>query len=151
MAFNTVTIVGTPVHKEATGSGAITPGMLIELTTAGAVKVHATSGGDAQRMFALEDDLQGNDLNHAYEDGELVQYGVFNRGDEVNALLADGENASISSKLKSNGDGYLAVYTAASGEPDYPESIVAIAKEALDMSGSSGADPASQRIRVEII
>jgi hypothetical protein len=68
----------------------------------------------------------------------------------VYALLANGQNASVNSFLESNGDGYLK--TISTDAPSYQEihSVVAIALEAVDMSGSSGVDP-SGRIRIMII
>jgi hypothetical protein len=151
-AEKTVTIKGDPIRKERTGAAVATllPGMLVEVASTGVVQAHSTSGGNAQRAFALEDDLQGNDIDDAYASGVRVIYAVFGPGMEVNALLADGETAVVGSMVSSNGDGYLKVYTVASAEPDYVGAIVGIALEALDMSDSTGADPASQRLKIEV-
>lgn len=153
MAYKTITLMGTPVRKEYTATAvAITPGFLLERTSSGTVQAHGNAGQNAVRMFALEDDIQGKEIGDNYVASTLIQCGVFNAGDEVYALLADGETAVIGSFLESNGDGYLKVHAASSaGAIEYPEAIVAQALAALDMSGSSGADPASQRIRIEIV
>ena len=152
MAYRTITLMGDPVRKESTAAAAITPGMLIERTSADKVQAHSSAGQNAEKMFALEDDLQGNEIGTAYSADNIVQIGFFKPGDEVYALLADGENAAIGDYLESNGSGYMRVYAASSaGAVEYPSSIVGVALEALDMSGSSGADPASQRIRIEIV
>lgn len=154
MAYKTITVMGEPVRKELTATAvAITPGFLVERTsTADQCQAHANAGQNAVRMFALEDENQGKEISDAYAVSALIQVGVFNAGDEVYALLADGQNAAIGSFLESNGDGYLKVHTADSaGIVEYPEAIVGQALEALDMSGSAGADPASQRLLIEII
>lgn len=150
MAYNTIRIWGDPKLVELTCDAAITPGMLCERTTTGAKK-HATAGGSCQRIFAIEDENQGNEISDDYSTSGRGFFVVCAPGDEVYALLADGENAAIGSKLESNGDGYLRVVDADASVGDIiPGSIVGVALEALDMSGSSGADPSSQRIRIEI-
>jgi len=139
------------VVEEYEANAAITPGMLIEIMSTGKVRAHANTGQTALPMFALEDELQGNGIADAYASGDRVQAWVASRGEIVYALLANGETAVIGSFLESNGDGYLKVYSADSaGVVEYPSSIVGQALEAVDMSGSSGADP-SGRIKVRII
>lgn len=154
MAFHTIAIVGTPFVKEYTANAAITPGHLVELMSTGKVRVHATAGGTAQTMFALEDENQGNPISTAYSANNKCRCGVFTRGMEVYAILANGQTAAIGSKLESTGDGTLTVYSEDSGVVSGAEladkTIVAQALEAVDMSGSSGEDP-SGRIRVEIM
>lgn len=152
MAYKTITIKGEPVRDERPAAAAITPGMLIELTSADKVQAHSTAGGTAPTIFALEDENQGKEIGDAYSTDNEVLYATFGPGDEVNALLADGENASIGSKLESNGDGYLRVVDADASAGDIGvQSVVGVALAALDMSGSSGVDPASQRIRVLVV
>jgi hypothetical protein len=152
MAFNTITLKGDPVRFEKAAAAAITPGFLIELTSADALQAHSTAGGTAATIFALEDENQGNSITDAYTAADLTLAAVFKPGDEVYALLADGENASIGSKLESNGDGYLRVVDADASAGDIGvQSVIGVALEALDMSGSSGVDPSSQRIRIMVI
>lgn len=152
MAYNTITLKGTPVRGEAVANAAITPGQLIERMSTDKLRRHASAGQNATRMFALEDELQGNDIDTNYAASAIVQFGVFKPGDEVYSFLANGETAVIGSWLESDGNGDLRVHTADSaGAVEYPEAIIGVAREALDMSGSSGVDPASRRIRVEII
>ena len=152
MANNTIIIKGLGVRNEAIANAAITPGHLVELMSTAKVRVHATAGGaGVERAFAVEDDLQGNDIADAYSAGDMVQYNIMLPGDEVYALLANGENASIGSKLESAGDGTLRVVdTDTSVGTIAIQSQVAVALEAVDMSGSSGADP-SGRIKVRIM
>ena len=141
------------LQKELTATAvAITPGFLVERTSAGTVQAHSNAGQNAVRMFAIEDANQGKEISDNYAVSAKIQVGIFNAGDEVVALLADGENAAIGSFLESNGDGYLKVHAASSaGAVEYPEAIVGQSLVALDFSGSSGADPASQRLLIEIV
>ena len=157
MAKNTVKLKKyLDVINEYVANAAITPGHLIELMSTGKVRVHATAGGDVLPMFALEDELQGKGITDAYAALDPVQCWVAVRGEEVYALLANGEIAVIGSFLVSNGDGTLKVYTAdtvSSDEPaytDYANPIVGQALDAVDMSGSSGVDP-SGRIKVRVL
>jgi hypothetical protein len=152
MAYNTVIIKGEPVRDERLANAAITPGMLIELMSTNKVRAHATAGGTAERTFAIENENAGEDLDTAYAAGDVCLFGTFKPGDEVNALLANGEDIDIGDKLESNGDGYLREVDAdASVGAVAVGSVLAVALEALDMSGSSGVDPASQRLRVRIM
>lgn len=146
-AQKTIILKGHGTRFEAVANAAITPGHLVYLMSTGKVAVHASAGGLAEKAFAVEDDLQGKTIADAYASAAPVQYNVMRPGDEVNALLADGENAAIGDKLVSAGDGTLKELSSESTD----ESVVGIAMEALDMSDSSGGDPSSARIRVRII
>lgn len=132
------------VVDEYTAAAAITPGMLVELTSDGEVQAHSSAAGAAEKMFATEDQFQGKTIADAYAADDLVQCWFPQRGDVVYALLANGEDASIGDKLVSDGNGALAVV--GSGE----DNVIAVALEAVDMSGSSGVDP-SGRIIVRIV
>ena len=151
-ARNTITIKGTPVFGEALASGTIKPGYLLERTNAATdtVKAHATAGGKALAMFALEDDLQGNDIDDNYSSGDLTQFGIFRAGDEVLAWIANGEAIAKADALVSNGDGTLKEASPDSSGTIIEEFVLAYAREACDMSSSSSADP-SGRCIVEII
>lgn len=150
MAYKKISIVGTPKLKEYTANAAATPGHLAELMSTGKVRKHATAGGSCQRRFFLENKLAGKTIADAYVADEQAQVGVFSPGDEVLALLYDGETAVIGSKLESAGDGTLRVVDADASVGDIAvQSIVGEALEAVDMSSSSAADP-SGRILIEI-
>ena len=45
------------VMNEAVAAKTITPGMLLELTSAGKVQAHSVEGGDAMPMIAFENAL----------------------------------------------------------------------------------------------
>jgi hypothetical protein len=148
MAAKTIMLKGHGVRNERVANAAITPGHFVELMSTNKVKVHATAGGAVlPKAVAVEDDLQGKTIADAYSSGAPCQFNVVGPGDEVFAILANGENAAIGDKLISAGDGTLKELTSQTTD----ESVVAIALEALDMSDSSAADPASARIKVMIV
>lgn len=150
MASKTIVLKGQGVRREAVANAAITPGMLVEIMSTGKIRKHATAGGNMVQMFAVEDDLQGNGISTDYAASSIAQYNVMQRGDEVFALLKNGETAVIGSLLESDGAGQLQVHVADdSSSPVVSNQIVGVAVEAVDMSGSSGADP-SGRIKVMI-
>jgi hypothetical protein len=146
-------------------NAAITPGMLIELMSTEKVRAHASAGQNALPMFAVEDELQGKSITDAYAASDKVSCWIPNRGDMVNAILADGENAAIGSFLESNGDGMLKVHVAdvesfesneAGAITVYPNQIIGVAVEAVDLSDSSGGESSGElsydkRIKVRII
>ena len=151
MAYKTIAIVGTPNVQEFVANAAITPGHLCELMSTGKARVHATAGGTAERLFALEDDNLGGEIGTAYTSANVARFGYFRPGDQVFAILYDGETAVIGSKLESQGDGTLRVVDVDSAFSDIGiNSIVGVALEAVDMSGSAGVDP-SPRIRIAIV
>lgn len=144
------------VIVEAVANATITPGMLIELMSTGKVRAHATAGGNVVgMMFALEDELQGNGIDDDYAALDQVQCWIPYRGDEVNAILKNGENVAIGDYLESAGNGELQKYVIDVDSSNditniYPTQIVGVALEAVNMSGSSAADP-DGRIRVRIV
>jgi len=167
MAYNTIKLTKySDVITEEVANAAITPGMLLELMSTDKVRAHATAGGNAMpRMFALENELEGEGINDAFAADEKVQVWIPYRGDIVYAILADGENVAIGDPLESNGAGYLAKHVSdvesfESAEPGsitvLPEQVVGIALEAVDISDSSGAESSgdlgyNKRIKVRII
>lgn len=131
-----------PSRREKLAYEAITPGMLIYLKSDGTFAKHATAGGSAYPLFALENDLVGKGVDDAYAADEAVQAGWFHSGQYVVARLANGETAVIGSELESNGDGYMRVKDAdTSAGTVIPGSNILVAEEAVDMSGSSAVDP----------
>lgn len=150
MAKNTIKLKKyVDIINEYTAAAAIMPGMLIELITAGTVRAHATAAGNVAKMFALEDELQGNGIDTAYAAADRVQCWNPVPGEEVFAILSDGETVVKGDFLSSNGDGYLRKHVAeteswrndesgAHAVTVSPNAIVAIALEAVDLSASSG-------------
>jgi hypothetical protein len=104
-------LLGSGRHEEGIAAGAIKPGMLIAITSAvttpNTVTPHATSGGYAERNYALEDALQGRTIADAYKATEIVAFVSAEPGDVVYAWLNNGENVSSGDLLQSGGDGTL--------------------------------------------
>lgn len=153
MAKNTIKIKNyLNIFEERVANAAITPGHLIEYMSTGKVRKHATAGGEVTPVaFAIEDELQGNGITDNYSASNVVQCWIPQRGDHVYAILADGENAAIGSKLESAGDGTLQVYVADSGAvTNTNNQIVGIALEALDLRSSSGAE-STYRIEIMVV
>ena len=138
----TIVLKGDPLQEERKASVAITPGMLCEIDSSGNVKPHATAGGDAYGLIAIENSLEGEEISDGYAIGDMVQLVTLRPGDEFYALVADTNNIAIGDKLCSNGDGYFKEYTqaevASSGWTGYiyPQAIQAVALEARNMTSS---------------
>jgi len=153
------------VMEELDAYAAITPGMLLALTSAGKAQAHPNAGQNALPMFACEDELQGNDIDTAYAADDKVQVWIPGRGDIVLGILADGQNVAIGDYLESNGDGKLKKHVAdvesfesaeAGSITVYPNQIVGQAIEAVDIDDSSGGESSGdlgydKRIKVRII
>jgi hypothetical protein len=106
--FHTVKIKKyVDIISEHTANAAITPGNLIEIMSTGKVRRHSTAGAPAAKLFALEDELQGKGIDQDYASGSVVQCWWAVPGEEVYALLADGQNIAIGDKLVSDGAGRL--------------------------------------------
>ena len=136
--------------EEIVAGGTITPGHLIAEGSGGTVAVHGSAGQNCIAMFALEDELQGNDIDDDYSSGDQVQCWYPYRGDQVYCILADGEDIAIGDLLESAGDGTVQKHVASSaGAVEYPLAVIGQATHALDMSGSAGEDP-SPRLIVRI-
>lgn len=140
------------VVNEYVAAEAITPGMLLTLGSANTVALNTDAGLACEKLFAMEDELQGRTIDTDYDADDPVQCWSAIPGEEVLAWLANGEDVAIGEKLVSNGDGQLKAMTA-DDPSDYvieetPLAIVIVA--AVDMSGSSGVDPTG-RIKVRII
>jgi hypothetical protein len=133
------------VIEEFVAAGTITPGMLVELDTTGEVKAHSNEDGNVLPMFALEDELQGKTIDDNYVATDLVQVWIPYRGDQVNAILAAGENVSIGTFLTSDGEGKLHAAPALTSTGDAPLQIVGVATEAVN------AASADARIIIRIV
>lgn len=130
------------IREEFVAAAAISPGHLVEVTSAGKVQKHSTASGNvAPVMVALEDSMQGNDVADAYALNDVVQCAVLRPGDRVQMILKDGQNVAIGDKLESAGDGTVQKHVVDSTGVYYYKSIIGIAMAAVDMSGSAGADP----------
>jgi len=135
------------VFEEHKAGGTIYPGMLLIMSADDTVVAHNDDApANCLPMFAIEDALQGKDLDDPYVTADPVKVWIPGRGDQVYAILEDGANVSVGTFLESNGAGYLQAYTSGA--------VVGIAMEALDLSGSSGeetsVDPLGFNKRIKI-
>jgi hypothetical protein len=162
MKHNTIILKNySNIFLEYTSAAVVTPGELLELTTAGLVQDHSTAGGNVLGpMFAIEDALQGKAIWDNYASGALVRVWIPTRGDEVYAILADGQHVEIGEPLESNASGYLQEWAGDTGDSTNATkllSIVGYALEAKDLSGDSSAVESegdlatNQRIKIRIV
>lgn len=133
-------LLGSGRHEEMVAAAAITPGMLLAINSAGKVVPHPSVGGAAERLFALEDALQGRTIANAYASGELVSAVLASPGDVVYAWASPGSNLIVGDKLQSDGGGRLM-------ESVGPEETVAVALEPVNLS-ATGSLPVRIRVRV---
>lgn len=132
MAYRTIAITSNQPPKEGLASGTIYPGMLLERTsTANQVQPHS---GLADKVFAnlvaVEDSLQGNDVDDAYTATNRCFFKSFLPGDEILGKVAAGQNIAIGDELVSNGAGYLKKYFRDSSTADMENTVFATALEA---------------------
>lgn len=159
MAKNTIKLKKySDVIEEYVAAAAVTPGMVLEFTSAGKVQAHQNAGQNVVPMVALEDELQGNGIDDNYETDDPVQAWVPYRGDQAYLILKDDTLAvTTGDLLESAGGGYVQKHEADSaGAVEYPLAIVGQALEDLDLSGSSGEESSgvlgyNKRIKVRIL
>jgi hypothetical protein len=146
---NNIIIRGNPIIQEGIATESITPGDLLEYAAGSAatggtyltpyVKKHPTSGGNASRLWALEQDYIGSvppnsagAINKTYANLDQVRFGAFQPGQQLFARLAASQNVSYGSYLESNGDGTLK--TGATGSAANTPRLVARALEPSNVS-----------------
>lgn len=136
MASKVISLRGEPIIDEQnTASEAITPGHLIEINS-GQWRKHASSGGAAAAIFALERDEIGKEITVAYAANDYVKAGYFAPGDRVNALIPSGQNVAEGAELESDGAGRLKAGTT---------------KPVARAAAASGAVTADTRLAVIIV
>lgn len=135
MAARRIHIKGPYEHKEIEAGGAITPGHLCYVASTGKVLVHASQGGYHERLYAVEDALQGNPIGTAYSSGNIVSLNLMAPGSEIYAWLKAGANVAIGDTLISAADGTLIGQDEATTTTNVKQ-IAAIALEAKDLSAS---------------
>lgn len=151
----TILLAGSPIaHEKQSASGsAITPGQLVEVTTADELQEHSTAGGNAQAAFASSEDYAGGSIDDDYAVGDTVRYYVGKPGDQFYAFLATGNNASIGTYLESDGNGDLQVHTPQAvdegGTATYSINTEAVVCKAVEALNNTSGSPS--RIKVEIV
>lgn len=142
MATNrTITLKGDPHVEDITSSGVISPGHLVELQSDGTVTVfNALQGTNAARMFALERDEVGGDINTAYASGDDIKVGSFSTGDRVHARIAASVTVTRGAFVEAAADGTV-VTLAAAVATDATEraGVIGIARETVTAPGGAEA------------
>jgi len=146
MAYNTISLKGLGQFVELPAAAAITPGQLIEVTSANKLQRHATEGDFAQRLFAVEDSLQGRTISTNYTANELESALIPVSGDEIYVVLAAGSNYPVGAALISAGDGNLKLASAA-GSGVTVSDVIGYVMAAVDLS-ASGAVATHARVRI---
>ncbi len=139
MPQNTIVLKGKlgRRYEEARMSVAGKPGYLVEPATgadAGKIKPHATAAALAEKMFLVEDDLQGGTIDGTYAIGDLGRYVIAEPGDVINIVLTTSQTITKGEKLESAGDGTLR--TLAAGV------ALAVAEEDVTTTGTVDFCPA---------
>lgn len=128
----TIHLIGDFRRDEKLAVAALSPGHVLELTSADKVQKQSTADAIAEKLVAVEDALQGNTIADAYSAADLVSFNIYARGAEAQVFLKAGEDVSIGDKLELDGTGCLVAV--ASGDP------FAVAMEAQDLSSSTAVD-----------
>lgn len=133
-------------REEALAAGVVRPGQLLSLNVDGDVVPHGIVLGQAERLFAEEDALQGRAISTDYSSGERVTMVLAAPGDEIYAWLAVGETVSKGDFLASDGFGHFV----AADESGLTQGIdtLAVALETLDNSES---DDVNARIKIRVL
>lgn len=151
----TILLVGKEqsIMKEGVCGGAITPGHLVSMNSAGKWVVHPTAKAQALRAFAVEADYNGKGIDDAFAANDWAQVWIVPAGAEINALVAPSASAIVVGDLvESAGDGTVRKLTPASqlgsGTYDYTAegSAIGVALQAVDNSGN-----ASSSARIQIL
>jgi hypothetical protein len=154
VADYTIVVKGGEEAVEALANEAnIYPGHLMDLLSTGKVQMNDTVAQPIERIVAIEDYLQGNDIANAYTNGERVSMRKFLPNDVALLVLADGENVAIGDyvepttggevkKLAVNSDGVTVTNKAA---------VLGVAVTAVDASDSATTALASRRIKIRFV
>lgn len=136
MADNAIILAGEYrkyQSKVIASAQTIKPGMLVKLTSADELTVHATRGGYAERIVVLEDALQGGIKTDTYTAGTVCDCAIMIPGSESQVILKAGENVVIGDQLVSAGTGKFEKLSST-------YIPLCVATEALDLSDSAAVD-----------
>ena len=154
MAINAIRLTGgmqgegVVAERLAAASNPITPGMLLQVNSAGTVSPHATAASNAQKIFALDNLANGDPISTAYAVSTLVRHVYAVPGMEIYGLVAASASAIvIGDALESAGDGTVRkAATDASTDTVQRDAIVGYATMALDNSGGGSVARLSFRV-----
>jgi hypothetical protein len=104
MAKNTIKLKKyVDIINEFPAGGAITPGHIVVLASTGKVAV----GAAKMPLVALEDELQGRDIDTAFAADEPVQVWTPVRGEEAYCILAASQTIAKGANLEATSAGTL--------------------------------------------
>ena len=107
---NAVYLKGNGHVQEAIAGGTITPGMLITIDSDLTVIANADAAAVVpQILFAVEDELQGNEITDNYSAADIVKYVAPQRGDEVGAIASAA--IAVGAIVESTGNGKVRTRT----------------------------------------
>ncbi len=129
---NRIHLKGPFQLDELDATETITPGQLLERTSAGKVAKNTDLDLPAEALFAQEDALQGKTIDDDYVADDKVQVLIPAKGSEVFAFLQGGVTAADGIELSSGGDGTLVLATTT-------DFVIAVAQEALDLNALPAA------------
>ncbi len=110
MALNTISRIhskGDYRYEEHVADAALSPGHLLEINSDNEVLKNDSADTICECLFAMEDALQGEEVDHAYAAGEVVPCILPAKGSVVNAMLLDGTSYAVGDMLASDGAGRL--------------------------------------------
>jgi hypothetical protein len=138
--------------EEYIAGASLYPGHLIELYNAagtGKVRKNSDEGGFCERLFAIENALEGLTpgvaategitITTAYSSTERVFCAACKPGTVVYAYLKAGVSYAIGDKLTSGGDGTL-IKTSSLSTTTELQDVVGVLTEALDLSATGAVD-----------
>jgi hypothetical protein len=132
-------------YLERSANEDIIPGQLVELWTNNKFRKHEAEADTAAPLFAVADIYSGRTINDTYAAEDKCYVRHCRSGDLVLAWMGASQTCSIGDYLIPYLNGYLMRKNATLITPLGPNSIVAIALEAI---GDTGVP---ERVRVEIL
>ena len=132
---NTIHQRGPFTRIELAAAAGLSPGHMLEETSSGTLQKATLTGTIGhERIWAVEDALNGNTTATAYATGDMVQANVEERGNLIQAMCHAGTNYTVGMRLSSNGDGTLKRMTVSS------DVQIATVVTANDLSVSGAVD-----------
>lgn len=112
MSYNTTILKGRGIRKEARAAGVVSPGDLVEFTSAGKYQRQSVDGMRVMRSFAVENELFGKGLDTDYADGDQLLVESCTPGMEVYATVAANAAAiAVGDRVVAAGDGTVKKWT----------------------------------------
>jgi len=147
---DTIVLKGGNVRKEFKAAGTIYPGNLIVLGSGNTVTAGYSAGQNIVPLFAIENEVNGDEISDAYASGAQVQAVFAQPGDEILAVLKDGQNAAIGNIVEAAGSGEVQVYAVDTTGNYYTNQQVGMVLEALNLT-ATGFALAARRVKILVL